>query len=64
MKDRLEIEHYTNENGYIVLTEKFHLKRGRCCGNICKHCPYKKQIKGNTEVKNNVLEMLKNMGII
>ena len=34
---------YYNEEGYIVLTEKFHLKKGFCCGNGCKHCPYKYQ---------------------
>jgi hypothetical protein len=31
---------YYNEQGYIVLTEQFHLKKGYCCGNGCKHCPY------------------------
>lgn len=31
---------YYKEDGYIVLTEKFHLKKGICCGNGCKHCPY------------------------
>lgn len=31
---------YYNEQGYVVLTEAFHLKRGDCCGNGCKHCPY------------------------
>jgi len=31
---------YYNENGYVVFTEKFHLKKGYCCGNGCKHCPY------------------------
>ncbi len=34
------IDYYYNENGYIVLTEKFHLNRGSCCGNGCLHCPY------------------------
>lgn len=33
-------DYYYNEQGYIVLTEKFHLKKGYCCGNGCKHCPY------------------------
>lgn len=28
------------ENGLMVLTEKFHLDKGYCCGNGCKHCPY------------------------
>lgn len=31
---------YYNEQGYVVLTEKYHLKKGFCCGNGCKHCPY------------------------
>jgi hypothetical protein len=33
-------EFYYNAGGLIVLTEKFHLERGHCCGNGCKHCPY------------------------
>ncbi len=31
---------YYNEDGYIVLTARFHLQRGECCSNGCKHCPY------------------------
>lgn len=31
---------YFNEQGLMVLTAKYHLNRGRCCGNGCKHCPY------------------------
>jgi Family of unknown function (DUF5522) len=31
---------YYNEEGYMVLTEKFHLKKGFCCGNGCLHCPF------------------------
>ena len=34
-------DYYYNEQGYIVLTEKYHLQKGNCCGNGCKHCPYK-----------------------
>lgn len=34
------LDYYYNEQGYIVLTAKFHLDRGHCCGNGCKHCPY------------------------
>lgn len=33
-------DYYYNEEGYIVLTEKYHLAKGDCCGNGCKHCPY------------------------
>ena len=31
---------YYDENGYFVFTEKYHLQKGYCCGNGCKHCPY------------------------
>ena len=31
---------YYNEQGFMVLTAKYHLERGHCCGNGCKHCPY------------------------
>ena len=30
------------ENGYKVMTEKYHLKRGYCCKSNCRHCPYGK----------------------
>lgn len=33
-------EFYLNEDGFIVFTEKYHLKRGHCCKSGCKHCPY------------------------
>lgn len=33
-------DYYLNENGYICFTEKYLLKRGFCCSNNCKHCPY------------------------
>ncbi|TDQ14936.1 hypothetical protein DFQ04_2817 [Algoriphagus boseongensis] len=35
-------DYYINENGLMVFTEKYHLKRGYCCGSGCKHCPYPK----------------------
>ena len=28
------------ENGFMVFTEAFHLKRGYCCQSGCRHCPY------------------------
>jgi Family of unknown function (DUF5522) len=31
---------YYSEEGYKVFTEKYLLKRGYCCENGCKHCPY------------------------
>jgi hypothetical protein len=34
-----EIDFYF-ENGLMVLTAHFLKKRGYCCGNGCRHCPY------------------------
>ncbi|HRH01386.1 MAG TPA: DUF5522 domain-containing protein [Bacteroidia bacterium] len=33
-------DYYLNENGFLVFTESYHLRRGYCCNNSCKHCPY------------------------
>ena len=33
-------DYYINEQGNWVFTEKYHLQRGYCCKNGCKHCPY------------------------
>tara|TARA_B100000902_G_C27321923_1_gene925294 strand:+ start:8967 stop:9113 length:147 start_codon:yes stop_codon:yes gene_type:complete len=35
-------EYYYSNEGYIIFTEKYHLNRGYCCLNNCKHCPYDK----------------------
>lgn len=34
------IDYYLNEEGLMVLTEKYHQDRGYCCGNGCRHCPF------------------------
>lgn len=41
-------DYYLSEDGYIVFTEKYHLKRGYCCKSGCKHCPYGYDKKINT----------------
>jgi hypothetical protein len=33
-------DYYFNEQGNMVLTAHYLEKRGYCCGNGCKHCPY------------------------
>jgi len=30
-----------------IFKEKYHLNRGRCCNNNCKHCPYKDLSEGD-----------------
>jgi hypothetical protein len=46
-----DIDFYYNEFGFMVLTEYFLLKRGKCCENGCKHCPYgfKEKKENNTK---------------
>lgn len=34
------VDYYLNEQGFKVFTEVYHLKRGFCCKNNCKHCAY------------------------
>jgi hypothetical protein len=39
------------ENGLLVYTAAYHLKRGYCCGSGCRHCPYEpRHVEGNTKV--------------
>lgn len=35
-------DYYITPEGYKCFTANYHLKRGYCCTNGCKHCPYKK----------------------
>ena len=39
--------------GYSVFTEVAHLKRGKCCGSGCRHCPY-----GHENLKDNKLRRI------
>ncbi len=34
--------HYYVENGQWVFTELYHIQRGYCCNNGCRHCAYGK----------------------
>ena len=33
------------ENSQVVFTATYLLRRGFCCSNGCRHCPYKKERK-------------------
>jgi hypothetical protein len=33
-------DYYLSPEGRVVFTEKYHLDKGFCCGNGCRHCPY------------------------
>ncbi len=40
-------DHYF-EKGFLVFTRHYLIRRGHCCGNRCRHCPYApKYIQGN-----------------
>jgi len=42
------------DEGRMVMTENYHIKRGNCCGNGCKHCPYwPTNQKDSTKLKTN-----------
>jgi hypothetical protein len=31
---------YIDNDGRVVFTAAYHLRRGHCCGNGCRHCPF------------------------
>lgn len=40
--------HYYLEEGRVVFSALYHIRRGICCGNNCRHCPFEpRAIKGN-----------------
>tara|TARA_A100001011_G_C13948103_1_gene690049 strand:+ start:370 stop:522 length:153 start_codon:yes stop_codon:yes gene_type:complete len=39
----LSSDEYYMKDGYVVFTERYHLKRGYCCKSECLHCPYIKK---------------------
>jgi hypothetical protein len=45
----LDAEDYYIENGLIVFTAAYHLKRGYCCGSGCRHCPYPPEEQAQTK---------------
>lgn len=52
-EDLLPGDFYKTEEGYIVFTEQYLLRRGYCCQNGCRHCPYGFNKKsGRIEPKN------------
>ena len=46
-------EYYYTPEGFVVFTEKHHLKRGYCCKSGCKHCPFGYDKKTDTFRKMN-----------
>jgi hypothetical protein len=38
-------EDYYLDAGLMVLTARYHLRRGYCCEQACRHCPYTEEPK-------------------
>lgn len=46
-----EGDYYFTNEGFLVFTEQYHKRRGYCCNNGCRHCPYRKQNTTKEEQK-------------
>lgn len=47
-----EGEDYYIEGGLMVFTSRFHINRGFCCQNNCRHCPYNLDNEKSKRTKN------------
>jgi hypothetical protein len=46
------LDYTMSKEGFRVMTEAYLTRRGYCCANGCRHCPYwPKAQKGNTVLK-------------
>jgi hypothetical protein len=43
----IETVDFNYENGLMVLTAHYLLKRGYCCENVCRNCPYNKKVSSS-----------------
>jgi len=50
------IDYTMSPDGYRIMTEFYLVKRGYCCSNGCRNCPYSpKAIKGNRKLRPDVV---------
>lgn len=47
--DEKNIDYIIDEQGRVVFTREYHVRRGFCCGNGCMHCPYGRK-KGSRKI--------------
>ena len=46
------LDYIITKDGYRIMTERFLVNRGYCCGNGCLNCPYfPKATKGNMTLR-------------
>ena len=61
MKQFIENVDYYMEGERVIFTALFHIKRGQCCGNGCRHCPYEpKHTKGRVVLSEKLLKFNSN----
>ena len=54
------IDFTMSPGGYRIMTEFYLVKRGYCCSNGCKNCPYSsKAVKGNRKLRTEVVNKYK-----
>jgi len=49
----VEGEDYYLDHGLMVLTARYHLLRGYCCDQGCRHCPFEELPKESTDAESN-----------
>jgi hypothetical protein len=49
----VEGEDYYLDGGLMVLTARYHLRRGYCCEQGCRHCPYEDFPTRKTDAESN-----------
>ena len=49
----VENEDYYLERGLMVFTARYHLRRGYCCEQGCRHCPYPEELKAKSKADDN-----------
>jgi len=49
-RDFIKDIHYYLEGDRVIFTSLFHLERGQCCGNGCRHCPYEPRHKRGNKI--------------
>ena len=50
---------YYLEKGEIIFTESYLMKRGKCCGSFCRHCPFWPTEKGNEILREEIIKRIK-----
>ena len=51
-KNFIESVDYYLENGKVIMTEKYLIEKGPCCGNGCRHCCFwPRHTRGAIEIK-------------